>query len=206
MKTLPTVRLTKNDRPALLTHLLALDREERQMRFGFAARDSSIERYVNDIDFERDAVFGVKQSTGRPRLFDGIVHLALGWHHAEIGVTVLAPARGGGIGSALMSCAAVHTRKCGIETLFMQSLARNPGIIRIATSLGMKVVTTAATGKSMPPLQPAHPEALKRAEDIECIALYDAALLQAVVPPIAQGWLARSTSDGTLGGMLRKAI
>lgn len=201
-----TVRLTKNDRPAMRTHLLALDLEERQMRFGFAARDSSIERYVSDIDFERDAVFGVRQSTGRARVYDGIVHLALGWHHAEIGVTVLASARGCGIGTALVSRAAAHSRKCGIETLFMQSLSTNCGIVRIAKSLGMSVVTAEADSTDILPLQPMPPKTLKRAEDIECIALYDAALLQAVVPPIAQGWLARATSDYTLGGVLRKAI
>ena len=201
-----TTRLTKNDRPAMRTHFLALGLEERRMRFGFAARDSSIERYVNDIDFERDAVFGVSLSEGPTRTYEGIVHLALGWHHAEVGVSVLAPARGCGVGTALVSRAAVHARNCGIETLFMQCLSENCGIMRIAKSLGMKVVTAGIDSTATLPLQPLQPTTLKGAEDIERIALYDAALLQAVVPPVAQGWLARSMSDGTLRGALRKAI
>ncbi len=201
-----TERLKKSDRIAMQTHLLSLSREERQMRFGFVARDSSIERYVNDIDFERDAVFGFRQSTDSTHAFDGVVHLALAWNHAEIGVSVLAPARGLGIGSALVSRAALHARNCGIATLFMQNLAQNCGVIRIAASLGIKVITTAPENTPLLPIQPMSNESLTRAEDIEHISLYDAALLKAVVPPLAQGWLARSMSDGTLGGELRKAI
>lgn len=201
-----TERLTKNDRAAMRVHLLSLGLEERQMRFGFAARDSSIERYVNDLDFERDAVFGVRKSSASTRAFDGIVHLALGWNHAEIGVSVLAPARSQGIGTALVSRAALHAKNSGIGALFMQCLSQNCGVIRIASSLGLKVVTQGPDQNASATLTSMSQNTLTRAEDIERVALYDAALLQSVVPPLAQGWLARSTSDGTLGGNLRKAI
>ena len=127
-----TIRLEASDRPALRTHFLALGAEDRRLRFGFTARDSTIERYVKDIDFTRDAVFGVRNALDEGRQFDGITHLALDKNHAEIGVSVLEDARGRGIGSALVSRAAMHARNRGIEVLYMQCLSENRAIMRIA--------------------------------------------------------------------------
>lgn len=137
-----TVRLEASDRPALLAHFLALGNEDRRLRFGFVARDSSIKRYVQDMDFDRDAVFGVHGADGGGRQFDGITHLALTKQQAEIGVSVLEHARGQGIGTALVSRAAVHARNLGIDMLYMQCLSENGAIMRIARALGMTVVTT----------------------------------------------------------------
>src|SRR6478609_6207310 len=53
-----TRELSENERPALLTHFLALDQESRRLRFGSGgfSSDESLRDYVKRIDFTRDAV------------------------------------------------------------------------------------------------------------------------------------------------------
>jgi RimJ/RimL family protein N-acetyltransferase len=177
-----TIRLPETDRLALRTHLLALNAEDRRLRFGFAVRDASIERYVTGIDFTRDAVFGV-QSEGRA--FDGITHLALDNDQAEIGVSVLKHARGRGIGSALVSRAAVHARNRGINLLFMQCLSENRAIMRIARALGMRVVTEGSESEASLSLPAADAVSITRELVSDQIALCDATLKQSLYDPTA---------------------
>jgi RimJ/RimL family protein N-acetyltransferase len=177
-----TVRLESSDRRALLVHFLTLGNEDRRLRFGFIARDTSIERYVMDIDFDRDAVFGVQSSLSAGRQFDGITHLALGRKDAEIGVSVVERTRGKGIGSALVSRAAVHARNRGIEVLFMQCLSENRAIMRIARSLGMKVVTVGSDSEASLSLPAADALSIAREMTADQIALCDAALCEVLSP------------------------
>ena len=92
--------LTRLEHPKLAAHLLALDAEDRRLRFGLPIADASIADYVERIDFERDALFGV---------FDdelgvaGAAHLARAEDHAVLGVSVLPAHRGRGIGGALIA-------------------------------------------------------------------------------------------------------
>jgi GNAT superfamily N-acetyltransferase len=148
-----TVRLEESDRPALLAHFLALDGEGRLLRFGSAVADASVERYVAGIDFEQDAVFGVNTEC---RHFEGIAHLALHHNHAELGVSVLPHSRRCGIGTALVSRAAVHARNRHIEVLFMQCLSENCAVMRIATTLGMRIVTEGPDSQASLTLSPAN--------------------------------------------------
>jgi GNAT superfamily N-acetyltransferase len=177
-----TVRLEPSDRRALLAHFLALGTGDRRLRFGFIARDTSIERYVRDIDFDRDAVFGVRSSLATGRPFDGITHLALGGKDAEIGVSVLEHARGQGIGSALVSRAAAHARNRGIEVLFMQCLSENCAIMRIARAIGMNVVTVGADSEASLSLPAANVFSIAREMMTDQIALCDAALCGVLSP------------------------
>ena len=52
-----TRELSRLERASLERHLLALDDEDRRLRFGIALSDQTIRDYVVRIDFERDAVF-----------------------------------------------------------------------------------------------------------------------------------------------------
>ena len=55
----PIRSLAPRHRQRILTHLLALDRSDRYLRFGHPATDVQIEKYVASLDFERDEVFGI---------------------------------------------------------------------------------------------------------------------------------------------------
>ena len=131
--------LTEQSRPALLRHLLALASEDRHLRFGHAASDRQIARYVRGIDFGRDEVFGVFD---RDLELIAVAHLALSADspgEAELGVSVLPRGRGRGIGTRLFERAAMHARNRGIDCMTMQCLTHNAPMVRIARRAGMQV-------------------------------------------------------------------
>jgi hypothetical protein len=58
----PDPPLSEINRPDVLAHLLALSPADRYLRFGYAASDTQIERYVASLNFARDDIAGC--STG----------------------------------------------------------------------------------------------------------------------------------------------
>lgn len=133
--------LASKDRDQLLTHFLALDEEDRLLRFGQMVPDHVIENYVRTIDFGRDTVFGV---------FDhqleliGVGHLAYlpaegDKRTAEFGVSVLECARGNGVGSKLFERAAIRSRNTHVTMLYMHCLSRNATMMHIAKKSGMRI-------------------------------------------------------------------
>lgn len=139
----PLVReLDDSHRTAVLRHFLALDADDRHLRFGSPTSDAVIERYVANLNFSRDALFGVFNDS-----LDlvGIAHLAYmpspndSPRSAEFGVSVLHDSRHRGLGAALLSRAAIHARNTHIDTLFVHCLAKNTAMMHLAQKLGMRV-------------------------------------------------------------------
>jgi GNAT superfamily N-acetyltransferase len=96
----------------IATHLLALDAQDRYLRFGYAASDEQIRRYVNGLNFERDEIFGIYN---RKLELIAMAHLAFSTNPAlqscaEFGVSVLKQGRGRGYGSRLFDRAVIHAR------------------------------------------------------------------------------------------------
>ncbi|GIZ50808.1 GNAT family N-acetyltransferase [Noviherbaspirillum aridicola] len=167
----PTVRvkaLSVRDRRRLLVHFLALDSSDRLLRFGSTLPDELVTRYVEQMDFSRDRVFGVY--SGRLRLI-GVGHLAFApreaspvLHNAtlkeriaEFGVSVLPEARGLGVGSRLFERAAIHCRNEDVDTLYMHCLASNQTMIHIAAKAGMKIHRDYGEADAYLRLEPASP-------------------------------------------------
>jgi RimJ/RimL family protein N-acetyltransferase len=133
--------LTAADRERLLTHFLALDEDDRLLRFGQIVPDHVIENYVRAIDFTRDTVFGVFNSKLE---LTGVGHLAYlpaegDKRTAEFGVSVLESVRGQGIGSKLFERAAIRSRNTHVTVLYIHCLARNTTMMHIAKKAGMKI-------------------------------------------------------------------
>ena len=133
--------LTAIDRERLLTHFLALDEDDRLLRFGQIVPDHVIENYVRSIDFARDTVFGVFDNQLQ---LVGVGHLAYlpvegDKRTAEFGVSVLESVRGQGIGSRLFERAAIRSRNTHVTTLYMHCLSRNSTMMHIAKKAGMKI-------------------------------------------------------------------
>lgn len=141
----PVRSMTERHRPRFLAHLLRLDEDDRRLRFGYAATDAQIGRYVEQIDFERDEVFGI---FNRKVELIAAAHLAYApapqiegkSAMAEFGVSVLPLARGRGFGAHLFDHAILHARNRGIETLFIHALSENTAMLRIARKAGATVV------------------------------------------------------------------
>jgi GNAT superfamily N-acetyltransferase len=135
---IPIRWLADRHRPRILAHLLSLEPADRYLRFGHAAGDAQIARYVDAIDFVRDEVFGV---FNRRLELIALAHLALldTAPEAEFGVSVLPRARGRGYGARLFEHAVLHARNRGIDTMVIHALSENTPMLRIARRAGATI-------------------------------------------------------------------
>ena len=122
-------------------HLLALDAPDRYLRFGYAASDEQIRRYVGSLNFERDDIFGIYN---RKLELIAMAHLAFSTNPdlkscAEFGVSVLAHARGRGYGARLFDRAVMHARNEGVEMMFIYALSENTAMLNIARKAGATI-------------------------------------------------------------------
>jgi RimJ/RimL family protein N-acetyltransferase len=138
----PVRELHAAHRERILQHLLQLNEEDRRLRFGTQTPDEVIHRYVENLNFNRDAIFGSFDSQLN---LIGMAHLAYLPETkgqplaAEFGVSVLPNGRGQGIGTALLARASVHSRNTRIEILFVHCLANNRAMMHLAQKAGMLV-------------------------------------------------------------------
>ena len=156
----PVRELHAGYRQEILNHLLQLNDEDRRLRFGTQTPDEVIHHYVEHLDFNRDAIFGV---------FDldlklvGMAHLAYlpeqkgQARAAEFGVSVLPEGRGQGLGTALLQRSAVHSRNTRVETLYVHCLANNKAMMHLAQKAGMTVEYAYGDADACLKLSPASP-------------------------------------------------
>jgi RimJ/RimL family protein N-acetyltransferase len=141
---IPIRALSSRHRDRILAHLLLMPEHDRYLRFGYAASDSQIARYVDQLDFERDELFGIFNR--RLRLL-ALAHLAYlttddgqTATQAEFGVSVDVRARQRGYATRLFELAVLHARNRGVRTLQIHALSENTAMLRIARHAGAEVV------------------------------------------------------------------
>lgn len=147
----PALRLDDTHRTRLRDHLLALDPDDRYLRFGYVATDEQIGRYVDGLDFEEDEVFGV---VNRKLVIVAAAHLAYDAaaprdaprdgprdspRSAEFGISVSARYRRNGIGRRLFEHAQMRARLRGVGILHIHALAENQPMLRLLLSAGAQV-------------------------------------------------------------------
>jgi GNAT superfamily N-acetyltransferase len=137
----PIRSLGENHRDRIAAHLVSLSPEDRYLRFGYSAQNAQIETYATQLDFERDEIFGIYN---RRLQLIAVAHLAmpLGAEHArcaEFGVSVLASARGRGLGGRLFERAALSASNAGVELMFIHALSENAAMLSIARKAGARV-------------------------------------------------------------------
>ncbi len=143
--------LKQQARRGILKHFVALAAEDRRLRFGRAVSDDVLARYVADLDFKRDGLFGVRD--GRNRLI-GVAHVALTGDRAEIGLSIAGQARGRGLGTELFLRAAAHARERGVERIDMHFLTENKAIQQIAARAGMRVDSQSGDSEAFLAMRP----------------------------------------------------
>ncbi|HEX9718651.1 MAG TPA: GNAT family N-acetyltransferase [Ramlibacter sp.] len=134
----PIRSIGPSHRDRITAHLMALDEHDRYLRFGYAATDEQVQRYVASLDFERDEIFGVYN---RRLELIAMAHLAFSVDPAlracaEFGVSVVKKARGRGLGARLFDRAVMHARNEGVEMLFIHALSENTAMLKIARNSG----------------------------------------------------------------------
>jgi GNAT superfamily N-acetyltransferase len=131
----PMRKLHERHRSRVLKHLLALNNEDRNLRFGYAVSDEQIGNYVAAMNFERDDIFGV---FGRSLRIVALAHLAFADEagQGEFGVSVLACTRGRGLGSRLFEHCAVQARNRGASSLVIHLARHNAAMLAIVKHAG----------------------------------------------------------------------
>lgn len=155
---IPIRRLNNRHRPDVLRHLLALSPDDRYLRFEHIAADEQVQRYVDQLDFERDEIFGV---FNRRLELVAMAHLAfdggtegLPADTAEFGVSVATHLRGRGVGQRLFAHAALHARNRGVHTLVVHALSENAPMLRIARSAGAAIERSGGEARARVKLAP----------------------------------------------------
>lgn len=153
----PICTLEASHRPAIERHLLALGEGDRYLRFGYAANDEQIRRYVNGIKFDRDEVFGI---FNRRLELIAMAHLAYAIepdrrNSAEFGVSVSRHARGRGYGNRLFERAVMHSRNQGVSLMYIHALSENVAMLKIARKGGATVVRDGSESEAHLALPPA---------------------------------------------------
>lgn len=148
--TVPVKELHERDRRRVLKHFLGLESQDRLLRFGSVLSDELVARYVNQIDFTRDMVYGVYN---RVFALVGVGHLGFAPKDtspvknavttkdrvAELGISVSKSVRGRGVGSKLFERAAIHCRNNDVDTLYIHCLSSNQTMMHIARKAGMEI-------------------------------------------------------------------
>jgi RimJ/RimL family protein N-acetyltransferase len=136
----PVRSLSERHRARLLAHLLSLPGADRYLRFGYAASDAQIAYYADQIDFQRDAVFGI---FNRRLELLAVAHLAalpehpvLAEQQAEFGVSVLPQARQRGFATRLFEHCILHAATRGVDSLLVHALTQNATMLHIARKAG----------------------------------------------------------------------
>ena len=125
----------------IAAHLLSLSAHDRYLRFGYAANDEQIGRYVAGLNFERDEIFGIYN---RKLELIAMAHLAYSTDPqlkscAEFGVSVRSTARGRGYGSRLFDRAVMHARNDGVDMMFIHALSENTAMLNITRKAGATI-------------------------------------------------------------------
>lgn len=140
---IPIRSLSERHRHRVLTHLMALAPHDRYLRFGYAATDAQVSRYVDLLDFDHDEIFGI---FNRRLEIIAMAHLAYLpdvpgelQQAAEFGVSVVPKARGRGYGARLFDHAVLHARNRRIDTMIIHALSENTAMLRIVRKAGATV-------------------------------------------------------------------
>jgi GNAT superfamily N-acetyltransferase len=134
----PMRALGPRHRERVCQHLLALDDADRARRFGHLASDERIRHYVDQMDFDADAMFGVFD---RRLQLVAMVHLAFQpeGEAAEFGISVLPPMRGRGVGALLFEHAITLARNRNIDTLVIHLARDNAPMLAIVRRAGAQL-------------------------------------------------------------------
>jgi len=160
------------DRDALHRHFAQLPPDDLRLRFGRIPGGDWLRLYVDGIDFNRDAVLGVRDGGE----VVGMAHVALFQGAAELGISVVPSHRRRGIARALFDRGALHARNRGVVELFMHCLAENVAMRRIAHDAGMRTLLEGGEADAWIELPPATPFTFGRELAEHQRAIVDAAL------------------------------
>ncbi len=154
----PIRSLGPSYRERIAAHLLALEPADRYLRFGYAASDDQIRRYADQLNFDRDDIFGIYNRRLELIAMAHLAYTTMPGHQncAEFGVSVLKSARGRGYGARLFERAVMHARNEGVSMVFIHALSENAAMLKIARNAGAVVQRDGTESEAFLQLPPAN--------------------------------------------------
>ena len=167
-------RLSRLSRDALAKHFAALEPADLRLRFGTLKSPAAIAEYVDGIDYDQDAVFGVFDDELR---LVGVAHVGrMPDGTAEFGVSVVPGWRGRGVGTALFERAHAYARNQLIRQLFVHCLTENKAMMHIARKADMRIVVESGEADAYLSLPLTDAATITQELIDERVALFDVAL------------------------------
>jgi GNAT superfamily N-acetyltransferase len=118
-------RLWPREQAEVLAHLLRLDRDDRQLRFGGLMRDGDIAAYVERLNWSRALIVGCEVG-GVLRAIGELKAIRRDWRPtAEVAVTVERPFQSRGIGARLFRRLMTLAANRGFRSLYVLCVAEN---------------------------------------------------------------------------------
>ncbi len=129
----PMFRFGTVDAPRVRAHLLALDADDRMLRFGHGIRSEGIAAYVAGIDFSRDYMHGLSASTGE---IVALAHVAVREGELDFGLSVLTAYRQRGLGRVLFEHVMALARQIGAKRIVCHSIS--PVVLHMVAVRGFR--------------------------------------------------------------------
>jgi RimJ/RimL family protein N-acetyltransferase len=164
-------KLSYLDRNLLSIHLLALSPEDRRLRFGVAATDEYIKKYVQkSIDDPSSQWFAIEVDS----MLVAVCHAAIYENgEAELGFSVHEEYRNEGYAQILFDRAVTWLRSNGVANVFMHCLSENAAMRHIAKKNRMVVVTDSDESNAKVTVEPPTPLTSVADAYLDRIAVYD---------------------------------
>src|SRR5215203_2780227 len=167
-------QLGPHHRARVLQHLRALSPADLWLRFGYVVTDEALQRYVRQLHFARDAVFGIFDDGAR---LVAVGHLGFEkTNHsktAELGISVLPDMRRQGLGLRLLQRAASHARNRGATRLMMTYVPENEALKNLAQRAGMEFIHNHDEPRAYLELEPPSAASLMEETFSEMLAAID---------------------------------
>lgn len=129
----PMRRFGAADAPRIRAHLLALDSDDRLLRFGHGIRDEGIAAYVAALDLVRDHVHGLCTAQGA---ILALAHVALRDGEVDFGLSVSPGQRQRGLGRALFGHVLTLARALNAARIVCHSVS--PAVLHMAAASGFR--------------------------------------------------------------------
>lgn len=129
----PLRRFGAADAARIRAHLLALDTDDRLLRFSHGIRDEGIAAYVAALDFARDHVHGLCSAQGD---IVALAHVALRDGEIDFGLSVSPDQRQRGLGRALFGHVIALARALGAARIVCHSIS--PAVLHMAAANGFR--------------------------------------------------------------------
>lgn len=132
-------RIFSNYREEVRGHFLRLDQDSRYSRFCFSISDSSLNNYVDKINFNKDGIFAVFNSNLEIIGIGECVLNSKNKNVAEVGFSIEKSYQGKGLGNKLMKRVIQFAHSHQVDVLEMFCLSTNAKSMHLAKKHGLKI-------------------------------------------------------------------